>query len=285
MRFINNLNFIYSMNKDNNLILTLYFLRHQQSVQNEQGFGDRDTELTEKGRESASNLSQIVRAIKPDYLMAGTLKRHIQTLQRIRKDIMYNGNIVFDERLNAMFSGSLLKQPPEETQRKYNLGRFKPGKDGLCHVQLPDGKEKSFDPKALGIYPFNALYCGAYSDRDLREVVFPDDNTLTSFDEIEKQVRSFQLDLIEKEKNSAKPLKIVVISSCSTSGFNLEYAAFGTIGENIFAEFGKEQKPIFPQDHDEVMVLGYSKKDLADDKKDLHAVEGNIKIVKCLSEL
>jgi hypothetical protein len=269
------------MNKSNEPILTLYFLRHQQSVQNKQGFGDKDTELTEQGRESASNLSQIARAVNPDIIMAGTLKRHEQTLQRIATG--YKGDVVFDERLNAVFSGPLLSQPPEETQRQYNLDRFKPGKDGLCHVQLPDGREKSFDPRALGIYPFNPLYCGAYFDRDLRVVVFPDNTTLTSFDEIEKQVRSFQADLIEKD--STKPLKIVVVSSCSASGFNLEYAAFRTIGENIFAKFGREQGPVFPQDHDEVMVLGYNKKDLVDNKKDLHAVEGNIKIVKYLSEL
>ena len=75
-----------------------------------------------------------------------------------------------------------------------------------------------------------------------------------------------------------KNLNIVVVSSCSANGYNLEYSSFGTIGENFLGVYGSEQRPIFPQGHDEIMILGYSKKDLTEGRIRLRAIEGNVKL-------
>ncbi len=268
---------------ENNFLLTLYFIRHQESVQNRQGFGERDTELTEE--ELKKEISQLVKSIENlDCILTGTLKRHTQTLERIKEEVGYNGIIIPDDRLNAVLSGQMFEQPPIETEQTYQLDRFQPGSDGLCYVELPDGREISFDPVKMGIYPFNSLYSGAYFDRDLRQAVFPGDQTLASFDEIGRRVCDFQESVIEKADKASKPLNIVVVSSCSSSGFNLEYSAFGTIGCNMSQNFGSEQRRIFPQDHDEVMVLGYTKKDLYYGRESLRPIEGNVKIKNYLKK-
>ena len=262
-------------------ILTLYFLRHQESVQNKYGFGKADTHLTEQGRERVSNLSRLVSAIgvgNIDHILTGTLQRHHQTLGGLLERIGYHGEIIPDERLNALFSGPLLELPAAETERRYQLDRVRAGSDGLCAVELPEGRTIHFDPAKEGIYPFDPLYCGAYFDKGLRQAVFPHEPTLPSFHAIAKQARNLQGDIIRRANESPKPMHIVAISSCSPSGFNLEYATFGTVGKNMRTPFGSEGNPVFPQNHDELMVLGYTRDDASSGRKRLRAIEGNVNI-------
>ena len=259
-------------------LLLLYFLRHQESEQNSDGYGEPDTSLTQNGRAGSSKLVKILRSIGPvDEILTGTKKRHVQTLEQIKPKINYEGQIVPEERLNALFGGELMEVPGEVTERKYGLDKFQPGPDGLYH-DTSQGKLISFDPVKTGVFPFDPLYSAVYTNKDLRQIVFPNAQ-LTPFEDIEQKVRSFQQDIINTIRNSKPdPKKIVAIASCSPSGFNLEYAAFNTIGRNMQTPFGREQKRVFPLQHDEIMVLGYTREDLENNRNRLRPIEGNIKI-------
>ncbi|NQU98671.1 histidine phosphatase family protein [Candidatus Woesearchaeota archaeon] len=261
-------------------LLTVYFLRHQESVQNKQGYGEFDTKLSKEGKRNADITSRLLTHIgvdNIDLLISGTLKRHKQTTQLITEKVNYEGEVLFDERIQALVHSPILENPPEQTMDKYDLHRFQRGEDSYCRVTLRDGTEVSFDPEASKVNPFDPLYSDAYFDRQIRKAVFPNNRTLPSFASIERKVRSFQRSMIERV-DPLKTQNIVLVSSCGPAGVNLEYSIFGTVGENLFESFGSEDNQLFPIQHEEMMILGYTQQDLADKRKSLRPVEGNVGI-------
>jgi len=283
-----------------NLLLRAYFMRHQESQQNAEGRGESDTPLTDEGRRNARELAKVFNfpGFGPiDIVIAGTLSRHDQTLNEMLDNSGYQGEVLRDSRLNAIFGSSpLLQQPAEATVAQYDLDRLKAGEDGLHHAEDSLGKFR-FDPAALGILPFDPLYCRAYEDKRLRQLVFPGEDTLPSFDSVDTRVAGIQNELICKSaESSGRPVNVLVVSSCSPNGFNLERAAYGTIGENMsvsysadgdvsIARYGVEGRPIFPQEHDQLMVLGYTEQDRSEGRERLRVLEGNRKIDKYLDSL
>jgi hypothetical protein len=271
-------------------ILTLYCIRHQESVQNKQGFGEADTELTDQGRETATDLGELINVIgheKIPFILTSDLKRTQETAEILKRSSGYKGRIIADKRLRAIFSGPLLERQSHETEEKYNLDKLKTEEDGSCWVHISDSRWiMKFDPVKTGIYPFNPLYCHAYYNKSLRAAVFPYENSLTPFEEIEFKIRDLHKSFVQMAIETPKPLHIPVVGSCSIFGFMLEYAAFRTIGINMFTPpFGTEKKPVFPMDHGEMMVLGYTRQDLERLEEKLRAVEGNIGIKSYIARL
>jgi len=275
-------------------LLTVYAVRHLPSLQNVAGFGPVDSDLAAGFENYRSSLIDLVKNLSGqglDLVVSGDLKRHKGTADVLR-EAGYKGEIIEDTRLNAVMSGQLLEQPAVVTEREYNLERFRAN-----HYKLyvsPDGKIK-FDPSELGIYPFNSLYSFAYFDRRLRQLVFQNDSSLTSFQNIRGNIERYQPQLIQSVIESTSPLTVLSIGSCSPNAFNLEYCLFGTVGENLVTlsrggllrptRFGSENRVIFPQGHDEVMVIGYRKEDLEAGRDRLVAIEGNLKIQGLIDRL
>ncbi len=268
------------MQDNDDFLLKAYFFRHQESVQNEKGHGAPDPDLTLNGKKNASDISKFIEKIgveKIDAIIAGNLKRHDQTLKIVLNDTKYKGTIIEDPRLNAVFSGHLLENSKEISEQKYDLRKFKT-KNG----ELYYNKESNilFNPIEEKIYPFDPLYCAAYFNKNLRNIVFHNEKTLTSFKIIKENIISFQKEIIGQITDTQKTRNIVIISSCSPAGFNLEYALYNTIGENMSQEYGKENNPIFPLNHDQVMILGYTRDDLNQKRKNLRPIIGNTTIKK-----
>jgi hypothetical protein len=219
-----------------------YFVRHQQSEQNKQGFGFPDTSLSPEGQAGARQQAARWLALEPDLIIAGSLKRHQETLDILLRTAGKDLPFKEDYRLNAFFDSPLLTLPAKETEEAYGLRRFKEG------IPTSHGILNAKDAK---VFPFDPLYCQAYLDKELRGIVFPGDRTLIPFSEIETRVKGFQEDL---KVSGAR--RVLLISSCSATAYNLEYAAFGTIGERIRECYGSENKPLFPQQHDEMAIIG-----------------------------
>lgn len=257
-------------------ILTVYLLRHQESEQNLKGHGDTDSDLTERGQEEISTLVQLVNAIgvdNIDSLIAGDLKRHTQTDLLLREQTAYKGQTEIDPRLNAVVSGKLCEQPAEITEQEYDLARF------------ANTRFKGMTAEQAKVFPFDPLYSMAYLDKEIRAMVFPNEESLTTLKEIEHRIKTFQQELITSVINSSKPKTIVCVSSCSPNGFNLELAAYQTIGENMYKTSGSENRPIFPQQHDELIILGYSARDMTQGRSTLKHVDGPVKIQNYLQGL
>ena len=144
-------------------LLTTYFVRHQESVQNKQGFGPSDTDLTEEGKQNVRDIVKLFNHVgvdNIDYIFCGDLKRHDQTLNALLDQIDFKGHIRFDEKLNAFFNHPMLEGDPEKTEKEYDLARFKRGDNGLYEIRLSDNKTLGFDPQGTGVYPFDPLYPG-----------------------------------------------------------------------------------------------------------------------------
>jgi len=247
----------------NELQLIAQYGRHQESIQNATGKGGYNTPLTPAGINKArENVSPLL-SMQPNLIISGNLTRHEQSLDAIVKHVGGNVEVVEDERLNALFGGKIIDQDPKETEMQYQLEQYM--------------NDSRFDAKKMKVFPFDNFYSSIYMDKAIREIVFPDETSLTSFEEIRERIVGFQNYLIEKANK--KPTKALIISSCSPAAFNLEYAAFGTIGQNIYTPFGSEHKELFPMDHDEIMILGWR---TGDDK--LHAIEGNVKLKNYLRD-
>lgn len=271
------------------LLLEAFFTRHQESQQNADEDRDWNTSLTDEGKQSAERNAKLLDGTtlgKVDIVYAGTLDRHDQSLDLMLRRSKYGGEIIHDPRFNAVQKGSpLFEDPTEVTVHRFGLDKFAPGSDGLYHAEDEFGA-LSFDPVAIGVFPFNPLYCMAYWDRRLRSLVFPGEESLRPIEEIEKDVVGVQKELIQKASSSSrKPLRVLAVSSCSPNGFGLEYAAYGTVGENIIGNYPEDGNSIFPQEHDQLMVLGYTERDLAEGRKRLRVIEGNVNINKYLDTL
>ncbi len=265
-----------------NSLLNLYLLRHFPSIQNIQGYGSENTDLASREDKEVKDIITLIKEVigfeNIDKIILGKLERHKQSFEQIFPE--GTGDIPYSQenRLTACFAGPLVENIPEQTEIEHNLKRFEAGADGLYH----DVSCKSFDPAATGVFPFDALYSGIYVDRVLRSIVFPDDTTLTSFEDIEKQVLSLHRSLIEKAVEKGKPLNILGIGSCSINGFNLEKAAYCTTGKNMLHTYGTEGRIVFPQQHNELMVLGCTEQDMNDEIAHLRAYEGNVKIANVI---
>lgn len=293
------------MNIKPETLLTVYCLRHLPSNTNVQGYGPADTELIEKQSYDKAMI-ELVEAIginNIDLVIRGTLKRHRQTFDSVLGKAGYHGELIEDGSLNALISGPLVEAKGSTTEKKYNLSRFETN-GSLYTIEIADGIKIAFDPKQMGIFPFDPLYSLAYISKPLREIVFPDEQTLASFQDIGEIVENYQTNLVKIFKSHlevySRPLTVVTISSCSADAFNLEYSHYGTVGENMVSptaskqtpdmpgtdsiiqlhrtRFGSENRLLFPQNHDEVMILGYDSKNLEEGLDKLTAFEGNIKI-------
>jgi hypothetical protein len=233
-------------------MLTLLSMRHLPSVQNVKGRGEANTPLTEGT--DASSIAEVLK--KADILLTGTLKRHTQTTNDAVEIAKYDRKIIQMPELNAALSGPLLEHPRMLTEAAYGLSHFAPN-DG----DLYRGNGVAFDPKELGIFPFDPLYCYAYWDKGLRDLVFPGDKTLKPLDKILDGVIKFQtqvLGLVEGKTTIAS------IGSCSANAVNMEFATYQTVGENMVqTDANGVMRPwkyganvVFPQQHDQVMIFG-----------------------------
>lgn len=269
----------FNVELDEQEILRVYALRHLQSFDNLRGFGENDSGITEQGKIVIDDVIALIDQIgvdNIDMIMRGDLKRHRESFDQLIERISYEGETLTDERLNALYKCPLNDDDGEITEREHDLARFKAEKDYTI-----DGKQFKFNPENTGVFPFDPHYSSVYVDRKLRELVFPNNTTLRTFENIEERTRSFQEGLIEFLKH--KPMNVLLIGSCSSLAFNREYAEHGTIGENqVDYEKGNLH---FPLDHGELIVFGYSKRDLEKERTRLHLVQGNIKIMDYLNQL
>ncbi|HIH38766.1 hypothetical protein J4460_03240 [Candidatus Woesearchaeota archaeon] len=249
----------------------IYLLRHLPSLQNRQGHGGYNTPLAECSEEREKLLAFIHSLGTIDLLVSGTLDRHLGTTNAIIEDIHYEGTTLFDNRLNAVLNSPLTEKSAEETTKRFHLDRFAPDADGVYRRE-----GIAFDPGEMGIFPFDPLYCRAYLSRQLREEVFPDEQTLPSFDTLTFKTREVYSRLIEAVKRfqSNPPMVILSVGSCSSNALLIEYATQRTIGEIIVQPDGDgifrpgivygdpalippsvPRNPLFPQQHGQVSAL------------------------------
>lgn len=268
------------INEQAQLIGIFYCVRHLESIQNveqgkdkREGFEDTDSGLTAEGEEHAKNRPNLISIIgdKLSGVYVGKIKRQHQSLEPWVQDSGYEGDIIIDPRINAVFDGHLIQQKGEITDKQYNLGK----------------RKFTFNAKQAGVFPFDPLYSDIYVDCGKRIEVFPgyspEELELPTFAEIDDRFTGLHGDLVEKIRTVGQPQKYVVVGSCSSLGFNLEKARKGprcecpgTIGLNMLTKFGSEGKPIFPMDHDDIHIIGYTMGDMDKGYKTLRAIEGNV---------
>lgn len=281
--------------------MMLYLTRHLESTQNDKGFGEVNCELTEKGKKNAAINRQLVNAIgvkNIDWVISGDYIKHKETTRGILEGTGYDGPIVFDSRLVSIPAGPILEDSPEKVEKDYNLGIFNPEagferikmEDGriityegnLCNVEIPDFGVVSFDPKEEGVFPFNQYFRG-YIDEGVKRAVFPHDTqTFPSFDKVRDDVKNFHEELVEKVRENDKPLAVLGVGSMSINALVFEYALRQTVAENARGKFNG--MPIYPQGHNDVMVMGYTQEDLVECRNHLRPITCNVPIDKYVKE-
>jgi len=240
----------------------VFCFRHQESLLNALGYGNVNSPLTDRGRSDAGNIKTLVDRIGVDGIITGTIPRHLQTLGEMR--VPGGVPTIQDENLNAINGGYLFEEPDKgKVEERYGLGRFEADETGLYRAP-----GFAFDPEREQIFPFG-IYSSAIVDKRLRELVFEEDDPLTSFDEIEQRVKAFQHNLRE-QINPGEQTTLACVGSCSSLSFIYEFAKYGTIGENIVRlpkavlpselELDNYRKypRLYPQGHQEFSVLHFS---------------------------
>ncbi len=280
------------MGTESERILTVYLTRHLPSEQNVAGRGPVDTPLAKGFKGIRASLVELVKKVNPQLVISGTLQRHEQTTGKVLKKAGYVGEVEYDHRLNAVLDTPLVTKNPKKTEKKYDLLRFTPGEDGLYEN---DGGVLKFDPEELGILPFDPLYSAAYFHIGLWPIVFSDHDWPMDNWTVDRNIKMFHRDLIKRFGNSEYPVGVVCFGSCSANALNLEYALFTSIASNLYSEngsdvlrptkYGSEDRVMFPQQHDEVMTLGYTRADQKRGRERLRAIDGNVKIDGLVSSL
>ncbi|MDD5178445.1 MAG: phosphoglycerate mutase family protein [Candidatus Nanoarchaeia archaeon] len=249
----------------------IYCFRHQESLINKLGYGDENSPLTEKGRDDAQQIKTLIDLIgieTIDGIVIGSIPRHVQTFDEL--SISNKIPITQDKNLDAIIGGDLFEEPDKsKIEERYGLSQFNADEHGLYHAH---DLNLSFDPGRERIFPFG-IYCSAIVDRRLRELLFRGNDPLTSFKEIEKNVKDFQANL-KKQLDPKKQSILLCIGSCSSLAFISEFAKYGTIGENIInllegeppytqsqLEIYYKNKRLYPQSHDEFSVLYLNSQD------------------------
>ena len=259
------------------LPLTIYLLRHQESVKSLDGSRDYDTPLAIAGRESAYKIAKVLPHLgRIDEILSGSLQRHIETAQIFQKSIRNPILIdVPDRRLNAIPRSHFLAEDAPTAEKDYRLNEYAPGADGLYHGLDREGKEISFNPINLGIYPFDKFTCRVHLNKRLRDIIFPQDTTREM---VESDILDLNRKLIKQAKRMNMPLNLLIVGSGSINALLAEYESYETIGEKIIDYHANQKSPIFTQKSDELMVLAYTQEDMNTGRNRLRLIQDNMKI-------
>ena len=83
----------------------IYFVRHGQTEYNVQQLLGGNSNLTDLGRQQASQAAEMFKDIDIDVIIVSNLKRTYQTAEIINK--YHNAEILIDDRLNERYYGEL----------------------------------------------------------------------------------------------------------------------------------------------------------------------------------
>ena len=280
------------LNELGSAALIMYCLRHQESVMNVFGYGDKNTPLTQKGKKRVSDLTRILNSVgveSIEAILTGTLPRHTETTRMLADSCGYKGSIIYDEKLNATSTGPIIEaKDKRKVEEQHALSRFTPGDDSLYHASV-SGKTISFDPAKEQIFPLG-LYPSFFVDKRLRSLAFGDNDPLTHFSEIEKKARDFHARIIDEYASKDELTRLVCVGSCSALASIYELALYNTIGENTISylqgepEYGEEKIKsyyegirLYPQEHNQIAILYLKQQDFKEGKDRLRFLGQSIR--------
>ncbi len=128
------------MNKNN--YCTIYIVRHGQSVANAEGRYGMDSDLTEKGREQATETAEKFKDIHFDAILSSPLKRAHETAQIIAKEhqLAVSTREALRERKEGLLEGRMYDEMRAELKDLYDL-RYSVPYEQWKTVQLAEGYE------------------------------------------------------------------------------------------------------------------------------------------------
>ena len=117
---------------------TLLLLRHAKSSWSEAGRSDHDRSLTERGKQDAPRMGQLLKdqGLVPDLIVSSTAKRARKTAEKVARTCGYSGEIRQTEALYLAPVAQyleLLRQLPDQHQRVLLVGH-NPGLEDLLET-------------------------------------------------------------------------------------------------------------------------------------------------------
>lgn len=219
----------------------LILIRHGESIWNKENkfTGWTDVELSEKGKVEAKEAGKILKEMKYSFDVAYTsvLKRAVDTLNIVLKEMNLNIPIFYSYKLNERHYGALQGLNKDETRKKYGEEKVHLWRRSVdVRPPLLDKSDKrypGFDSKYKNV-PIEELPCGENLNDTIKRVVEYYNNT------IKKDIEEGKKVLIVAHGNSLRALIKYLDNLSDDEVLNLEIET----GKPICYELDDDLKPI-----------------------------------------